>query len=101
MGEDIDVACSLSSPEFRQREATLLAEFKSKVTSIEELQNGFAFRIPGDEKSLRLAADLMVAERHCCTFFTFQLTAEAKRGPLTMRITGPEGTKEFVKSILL
>jgi hypothetical protein len=46
-------------------------------------------------------ADLIIAERECCPFLTFQLTAEPKMGALTLRITGPEGTKESLKSILL
>ena len=36
-----------------------------------------------------------------CPFLRFQLTAEPNLGPLTIRITGPEGTKELLKSILL
>jgi hypothetical protein len=34
------IACSLTTAEFRDREATLLAQFKSAVIETEELQNG-------------------------------------------------------------
>jgi hypothetical protein len=90
--------CSLSDAEKRDRESTLLARFKSGVLATEELGDGFAFRVPGDKDWLRLVADLMIAERECCPFLTFQLTAEPQRGALTVRITGPDGTKEFLKS---
>jgi hypothetical protein len=47
---------------------------------------------------LALVADLIMAERECCPFLTFHLTAEPKIGPLTIRRM--DGTKEFLKSIL-
>jgi len=56
--------------------------------------------LPGERRWLALVADLMMAERECCPFLTFQLTAEPKMGPLTLRITGPDGAKELLNSIL-
>lgn len=100
MPDDNPVACCLSDAELRQREATLLAQFKDALTATEELPDGYAFRIPGEKRWLALVADLIIAERECCPFLTFQLTAEPKMGALTIRITGPEGTKEFLRSIL-
>jgi len=97
---DDPVACCLSDAELRKREAMLLAQFKSALIATEELPDGYAFRIPGEKKWLALVADLIIAERECCPFLAFQLTAEPKMGALTLRITGPEGTKEFLKSIL-
>jgi hypothetical protein len=94
------LACCLTDAELRQREATLLAQFKSALTTTEEIADGYAFRIPGDKRWLTLVADLIIAERECCPFLTFQLTAEPKMGVLTLRMTGPDGTKEFLRSIL-
>lgn len=37
---DIPVACCLPDAEFREREATLLAQFKSAFTATEELADG-------------------------------------------------------------
>jgi len=93
------VACSLSSAKLREREETLLAQFKSGVITAEERDDGYAFRIPGDKNWLALVADLMMAERDCCPFLAFQLTAEPYMGALTVRITGPDGTKELLKSV--
>jgi hypothetical protein len=97
----IPVICTLSDAERREREAALLAQFTSAVIATEELHDGYAFRVPGDKNWLALATDLIAAERQCCPFLTFQLTAEPNMGALTIRITGPEGTKEFLKSILV
>ena len=100
MSENVAVACRLSDADLRKREATLLAQFKSIVVANEELADGYAFRLPGDGISLAIAAELISAERKCCPFLRFELTAEPSIGPLILRITGPSGTKEFLKSIL-
>ena len=93
--KSLPVACSLTSEELRRRETILLAEFRSAVTATKELAVGYAFRVSGEKERLALVADLMMAERDCCPFLTFQLTAEPNGGALTIRITGPEGTKPF------
>lgn len=101
MSEEIPIACCLSSEELRHREATLVAEFKSIRGEVEELDDGYAFRMPGDSKSLAITAELISAERECCPFLTFELLAEPKLGPLVLRVTGPSGSKEFLRSLLL
>lgn len=98
--DNLPVACSLTTAELREREAKLLAQFRSAVVETEELQDGCVFRIPGDAQWMRLVAELIVAERECCPFLTFEVAAEPNNGPLTVRVTGPEGTKEFLKTIL-
>jgi len=101
MADEIPVACCLSNEELRTREATLLAQFKSALLTTEALADGYLFRVPGDKKCLAVAAELIAAERECCPFLRFELTAEPAMGPVTVRMTGPAGTKEFLKSILL
>ena len=97
MAEEIPLSCSLTEEELRIREATLMAQFKSAVRSIEELPDGYAFHLPGENKCLAIVSDLIELERECCPFLKFELTAEPKMGALVLRITGPAGTKEFLK----
>jgi hypothetical protein len=98
--DDIPVACSLSDAELREREATLLAQFKSVVIATEELHDGYIFRIPGDKESIAIAAALIVAERECCPFLTFTLTVPPNMGPVDVRVTGPAGAKDFLRTVL-
>ena len=100
MSDHIQIVCNLTDAEFRKREAAVLAEFKASAASREEIPDGYAFRAPGDRKWIALASELMILERECCPFFKFELTAEPNQGPATLKITGPAGTKEFVKRIL-
>ncbi len=98
--DDIPVACCLSATELRDREATLLAEFRSAVIETEELGEGYAFRLSGDGESIRLIADLIVAERECCPFLAFEVAALPNMGAAIVRVTGPAGTKVFLRTVL-
>lgn len=100
MCDDIRVVCCLSDAELRKREATILAEFKCAVIATEELSNGYAFRIPGEKKSIAAVAELIVVERECCPFLTLELAAQPNMGPVIVRMTGPAETKELLKTIL-
>jgi hypothetical protein len=100
MSEEIRLACCLSNAELRQRVATLLARFESAVIATEELPDGYVFRMPGDQKWMEPVWEAIAAERECCPFLTFELTAQPNMGPVSVRVTGPAGTKDFLKAIL-
>jgi hypothetical protein len=97
---DIPVACCLSDAELREREATLLAQFKSAVIATEELPDGYAFRLPGDKKWIGVIAELMMAEREYCPFLAFEVAALPNMGPVIVRVIGPAGTREFLRTVL-
>ena len=98
--DKLPIACSLTSAELREREATLLAQFRAAIVKTEELQDGYAFQIPGDGDSIRQVVELIVAERECCPFLVFEVSAPPNTGPVTVRVSGPAGTKEFLSSLL-
>src|ERR1700674_1704740 len=100
MSDDVRVACCLSAAELRKREATLLARFKSAVIATEELPEGYVFRLLGDKRCMAVVWELIVAERECCPFLTFELTAQPNMGPVSVRVTGPARAKDFLKTIL-
>lgn len=98
--EKSPIVCSLTNAELRHREAELLTRFKAAVIETEELQDGYAFHLPGHGKWIELVAELIVAERECCPFLTFEVAALPNMGPVIVRMTGPAGAKEFVRNIL-
>jgi hypothetical protein len=98
--DDMPVACCLTSAELREREATLLAQFRSAVIGTEELRDGYAFRVPGDGKWIAIIGKMIVAERECCPFLTFELVAQPSMGSVIVSVTGPAGTKDFLKTVL-
>jgi hypothetical protein len=98
--DDMPIACCLTRAELRGREATLLGQFKSAVIGTEELRDGYAFRVPGDGKWIAIIAKMIVAERECCPFLTFELVAQPRMGPVIVRVTGPAGSKDFLRTVL-
>ena len=66
----------------------------------EDLPDGFVFRLPGNSSCIALIAELIVAERECCPFLTFEITALPNRGPVMVRVTGPGGAKQFLETVL-
>ena len=98
--DNTPIACSLTTAELRDREAKFVAQFRSAVVEAEELQEGFTFRLAGDGTWITLVAELIVAQRECCPFLTFELAALPNKGPLMIRVIAPSGGKEFVKTVL-
>src|SRR5215470_4736105 len=98
--DNLPAACSLTTAEFRDRQAMLFAQFRSAIAETEELQDGYAFSLSSDSQSIELAAKLIMAERECCHFLAFELAAQSNKGPVVVRVTGPAGTKDFLRIIL-
>ena len=79
----------------RARYGTLAETLLVAVCEQRELPSGYAFRLPPGK--LVTAAQWISLERKCCPFFTFELNQARDQGPLWLRITGPQGVKEFIR----
>jgi hypothetical protein len=99
MSEDIRVACCLSDADLCERMAAPCPVESAVIAT--ELLDGYVFRVPGDKKWMAVVWEAIVAERECCPFLALELTAPPNMGPLSVRVTGPAGTKEFLKAKLL
>ena len=93
------VACKLTSPELQKRKAEIMQELKISVVEKKELPNGFSYKFSGTDAMIRQLTNFIVTERLCCDFFTFQLTVEDESSAW-LSLTGPEGTKDFIKTEL-
>jgi hypothetical protein len=47
-----------------------------------------------------MIAKMIVAERECCPFLTFELVAQPNMGSVIVSVTGPDGAKEFLRTVL-
>src|SRR5437867_7798373 len=66
--------------------------------SVRELADGYEFEFPADPKTFQLLAEWVAGERLCCPFFDIEMRAERGGGPLWMRLTGRDGTKQFIQA---
>jgi hypothetical protein len=97
---ELPIACNLTEPQFQLRRAELLGTVREACLETRELEDGFAYRFPADEKWIANLAQLITFERECCPFLRFGLRVEAASGPIWLELSGPEGTKDFLKSLL-
>ncbi len=93
-------ACSLTAltAEQRKRHAELAKTLKESVKEIQELPDGYAFRLPDDTKTILATAEFISYEKLCCPFFKFNLEIESNGKPMWLRLTGREGVKQFLKT---
>jgi hypothetical protein len=89
------VACRLDAiaPPERRRHAELLAALLAAVREARELPDGFAFRFA--DEGAALLEEWLPLERLCCPFLDLRRDSSAGNW---LRVTGPEGTKEFLRS---
>jgi hypothetical protein len=86
------------SPEVRKRHFEELGPTLLKLKkSTRELEDGYEFELPPDNKTYQLLTEWAFQERLCCPFFDIDLRFERENGPLWLRLTGRPGTKEFIK----
>jgi hypothetical protein len=87
--------CKLSTPELQKRKATVIAELKEIVQNRNEFSNGISFEFK-NTAAIRNKIDFFIkTEKLCCDFFIFEVTVEGSG--ILLKITGPEGAKEFLK----
>lgn len=91
-----ELTCKLTTPEMDERKATVLTSLRKKVLEKKELPNGYAFKFAGSDAVIHELTDFAKTERHCCDFFTFNLSISGDTSVVWFEITGPLDAKEFV-----
>src|SRR5215831_11666802 len=91
-----DVSCKLTPPELQQRKESMITRLRLQVTDKQELDNGYAFKFPGDDRTIDELVEFIKTERECCGFFTFSLSVSGDQSEAWLTLTGPAGAKEFI-----
>ena len=96
------IACDLHklTEAERKQEQGLLTEIRNAALEIKDLPLGYTLRFGGDSATVRKLAEFITLERVCCPFLEFDLRCEAEGGPIWLCITGGEGVKQFLGSLL-
>lgn len=91
-------ACDMTAIPADQRESHLATTTKlfRLVETVQELPNGYSFRLPNASAILLTAAQFIALERLCCPFFGFGLEIEREGGGVWLSLTGREGVKPFI-----
>jgi hypothetical protein len=92
----LPIACELSEVEQRSRREEISGELLGGCEDVRELEDGYEFIFPGGEEWVERLTRFVASERKCCRFFAFELRFEPDLGPVSLRMRGPAGTKEFL-----
>lgn len=94
------LACRLTSPELQKRKKEVIAVLKASVLETEELDNGFRYRFKGSDRMIDELISFIKTERQCCDFFSFNISIGNTGGDAWLEITGEEGVKEFIDTLI-
>ena len=97
---DLPIACTLTPETIRTLRAGLLPGLLERADARETLPEGYRVRFAATGDILPSIARTVDAERQCCRFLRFLITVEPDGGPITLDITGPNGTREFLDALL-
>jgi len=92
---DIPLACGLTGPEKTGRLREMAQMLSQRLGGVRELENGYEITYPG--ATLAAVTEFIALERECCPFLTFEMLLAPQQGPLTLRMQGPPGVKEFLR----
>lgn len=98
--ENQPLACVPNALTHNQQEywvTEIVPKLYKEVQEIQELPNGWVWRLPSTPQVLMLVAEDLNMERLCCPFVNYTLEIEPNHGPFWLRMTGGEGVKEFLR----
>ena len=93
----IPIACRLTDEDQRHRREELSRSLFSGREDARELDDGYEFVFPGGAVWAEKLVSFVVSERECCPFLTFEILFESGGGPVSLRVRGPEGAREFIR----
>ena len=94
------LSCALPSAELKQRKETVIHNLVGKIVGRKELNNGYSYKFGGGDPIIDELAEFVKTERACCSFFSFHLSFSSDQKAAWLKITGPPGAKEFIRSEL-
>ncbi|MBY0434401.1 MAG: hypothetical protein K2U26_09850 [Cyclobacteriaceae bacterium] len=94
------LTCKLTSKELQHRRKTVLADLKNQMLTKDEMGNGFEYTFSGTDAIIDQLSEFVKTERQCCDFFDYEIKITGDTKTAKLKITGPEGVKEFIKEEL-
>jgi hypothetical protein len=94
------LACTLSPAELRSQRDDLLPGLVATALQRVRLPHGIRLVFGATAKRLRQLYAVQQLEKRCCAFLEFRIDLAPGGGVLTLDVTGPEGTEEFLELLL-
>ena len=89
---------ALNAAERRRHFDELGPQLGKLVRNAREAPGGYEFEFSAEPATVQMVAEWVAGEHRCCPFFDIEMRLGRENGPLRLRLTGREGTKEFIRS---
>ena len=99
MDRNIPIQCILSDDEMNRRREDFRAGLFRAVIGVDEMENGFRYRLRAQDPVLRDLVEFMILERKCCPFLDFSLTVKAGSEVAEMELAGSAGAKGSINEL--
>jgi hypothetical protein len=98
VSQELPVACTLDGRSLAARQSDLRISILAEAVTAERLADGYRWQFRSQDALFARLGAVIDAERQCCRFLRFQLRADSDEGLVTLDVTGPAGTAEFLES---
>ncbi|HET6331649.1 MAG TPA: hypothetical protein VFG30_00455 [Polyangiales bacterium] len=102
MTQDQPIICIPSALTHKQRARAreLRARLAGATSNVREESDGYAYAYAyaADPELLRMLGEWIGLERLCCPFLTFEVRWPSGDDAPTLRLSGPEGVKDFLRA---
>ena len=99
MNPETPLVCNMDVFTPAQRESHILktTQLFQAVRGVQEVEIGYRFTFPNETEFISRIAEFISNERLCCPFLKFTLNVESTNDPISLALTGPTGTPEFLR----
>jgi hypothetical protein len=73
-------------------------ELIQSVQGVQEVENGYEFAFLNESELIIKIAEFISNERLCCPFLKFSLNIASNNEAISLSLTGPLGTQEFLRA---
>ena len=100
MNSDAPLVCNMGMFTAAERDSHIdnTAQLIQAIQSIAEVENGYEFTFPNDTERIAQIAEFISNERLCCPFLQFTLRVNSMSEPISISLSGPTGTQEFLQA---
>lgn len=95
----LPIACTLSPAELRTQREELLPGLVANALQRVRLPEGMRFVFGATARRLRQLYAVVQREQRCCAFLDFRIEVTPGGGALTLDVTGPAGTADFLETL--
>ena len=100
MKSETPLACNMDvfTPIQRDFHIQNTLQLAQAAHGVNKVENGYEFFFPNRTDLISKIAEFIAHERMCCPFLKFTLRVSSNSGPVSLLLTGPEGTQEFLRA---